>query len=271
MKLKKCQLSKIVKSTWLCIRFPFLYPRNRFTGLHYNNYKLQNLIEKLNKGHIQDIWFDTTTNDDKPYASTLVKDGDIYSIKIVNGKIQITRNLKIILEEPFSFFGKGKIKRVYANSNKFVFVVSENFEINKKHIIIKNHTFKTFLAHILKIIHNYPLQWIHCIPTFTELDSMPIGWRKAFGIQMCKEIKAELKKIKHLKKYRIMQIKEKYGSLRWYDSGNNIEIQNIIDKYEEISARTCIDCGKPAKYISKGWISPYCENCIDKNFEYDRI
>lgn len=260
-----------VNNIILCIRFPFLYPRNRFTGLHYNNYKLQSLIEKLNKGYIQYIWFDTTTVDNGSYASTLVKDGDIYSIKIIDNKVQITRNLKVVLEEPFSFFGEGKIKRVYANSNKFVFVVSENFEINKKHIIIKNHTFKTFLAQILRFIHNYPLQWIHCIPTFTELDSMPIGWRKAFGIQICKEIKAELKKIKYLRKYRIMQIKEKYGSLRWYDSGNNEEIQNIINKYEEISSRTCINCGKPAKYISRGWISPYCENCIDKNFKYDRI
>ena len=264
-------MNKTIKSIILCIRFPFLYPRNRFTGLHYNNYKLQNLIEKLNKGHIQDIWFDTTTVDDKPYASTLVKDGDIYSIKIVNGKIQITRNLKIVLEEPFSFFGEGLIKRVYATNKNFIFVVSEDFELNKRVIIIKNHTFKTFLAYILRFIYNYPLQWIHCVPTFTELDSMPDGWRKAFGIQMCKEIKQALKEINYLRKYRIMQIKEKYGSLRWYDAGNNIEIQNIIDKYERISAKTCINCGKPAKYISRGWISPYCENCIDKNFEYDRI
>jgi len=270
MKLKKCQLNKIIKSTWLCIRFPFLYPRNRFTGLHYNNYKLQNLIEKLNKGHIQDIWFNTTTNDE-PCANTLVKNSDIYSIKIIDNKVQITRNLKIVLEEPFSFFGEGEIKKVYASDKNFILVVSENFKLNKRLIIIKNHTFKTFLAYILRIIHNYPLQWIHCIPTFTELDNMPTGWRKAFGIQMCKEIKHALKKINCLKEYRIMQIKEKYGSLRWYDAGNNAEIQNIINKYEEISARTCINCGKPAEYISRGWISPYCENCIDKNFEYDRI
>ena len=265
------KMLKIIKSIILCIRFPFLYPRNRFTGLHYNNYKLQNLIEKLNKGHIQDIWFDTTTLDNGSYASTLVKDGDIYSIKIVNGKIQITRNLKILLEKPFSFFGEGLIKRVYATNKNFIFVVSEDFKLNKRFVIIKNHTFKTFLAYILRIIHNYPLQWIHCIPIFTELDSMPGGWRKAFGIQMCKEIKHALKKINYLKKYRITQIKEKYGSLRWYDAGNNIEIQNIINKYEILSTKTCINCGKPAKYISKGWIGPYCENCIDKKFKYDKI
>ena len=65
-----------------------------------------------------------------------------------------------------------------------------------------------------------------------------------------------------------MQIKEKYGSLRWYDSGGNIEImREIIPKYEEESLHTCICCGKLATKISKGWISPYCDKCIG-NREY---
>ena len=54
---------------------------------------------------------------------------------------------------------------------------------------------------------------------FTELDSMPDGWRKAFGLEMCREIKDYL--IKHnfpLDEYRIMDIKEKYGTLCWYDN-----------------------------------------------------
>lgn len=57
-----------------------------------------------------------------------------------------------------------------------------------------------------------------------------------------------------------MQIKEKYGSLRWYSNGspNGCEYP-IINKYEALSKRTCIVCGKSAKYISTGWISPYCE------------
>lgn len=35
---------KIIKSTYLCIKYPFLYPRNRWTGKHYNNWKI---IEKI--------------------------------------------------------------------------------------------------------------------------------------------------------------------------------------------------------------------------------
>ena len=40
-------IHRIIKSSILCIRFPFLYPRNRFTGLHYNNWKIQNYCTKL--------------------------------------------------------------------------------------------------------------------------------------------------------------------------------------------------------------------------------
>mgnify|MGYP003310314085 CR=1 FL=1 len=36
---------KALKSTILCLRFPFLYPRNRFTDKHYNNWVLQQQIK----------------------------------------------------------------------------------------------------------------------------------------------------------------------------------------------------------------------------------
>ena len=101
--------------------------------------------------------------------------------------------------------------------------------------------------------------------SYTLLDDMPNGWRIAFGKQMCEEINNVLKKADWVNKYRIIQIKEKFGSLRWYDSTVpaeiSDEIQDIIEKYEEISARTCISCGKPATRISTGWICPWCDDC----------
>ena len=102
----------------------------------------------------------------------------------------------------------------------------------------------------------------------TELDYMPDGWRRAFGIQMCEEIRKILIKGNYLNSYRIAQIKEKFGGLRWYDEGapSSIykELQDVIDKYEDISFRTCICCGRPATKISQGWISPYCDKCAGK-------
>ena len=40
----KNKFFKTIKSTYLCVKYPFLYPRDRRTGKHYNNWKI---IEKI--------------------------------------------------------------------------------------------------------------------------------------------------------------------------------------------------------------------------------
>ena len=99
---------------------------------------------------------------------------------------------------------------------------------------------------------------------YTWLDDMPIGWRIAFGEQMCKEIKEELLKHNELNSYEIVDIREKFGGLRWYDNSNLPGLQVIIAKYAVLSEKTCIVCGKPADWISTGWVSPYCDDCATK-------
>lgn len=102
--------------------------------------------------------------------------------------------------------------------------------------------------------------------SYTELDAMPDGWRIAFGEKMCEEIMQELNKIENEKvrfSYRIVQIKEKFGYLRWYTNWSTIGLDNIVRKYEQISERTCIRCGAAATKISDGWISPWCDSCAN--------
>lgn len=103
--------------------------------------------------------------------------------------------------------------------------------------------------------------------SWTELDAMPDGWRKAFGEQMCEEIQSVLEETKDKKfEYRVFQIKEKWGKLCWYDNGAPEDIYNklqkIIKKYEDLSEKTCINCGAPAKWKSLGWIAPWCDKCV---------
>lgn len=47
------------------------------------------------------------------------------------------------------------------------------------------------------------------------------------------------------------------------------KIEDIVDKYCELSKTTCIRCGKPAKYTTKGWIAPFCKDC-KKELESDK-
>lgn len=102
---------------------------------------------------------------------------------------------------------------------------------------------------------------------FTWLDHMEPGWRKAFGIQMCEEIRRDLIKHNFLNKYCIVQIKEKFGELRWYDGGIPIgsKVWDIIEKYSDISTHTCYVCGAPGKTINdNGWLITMCSDCYKK-------
>lgn len=99
-----------------------------------------------------------------------------------------------------------------------------------------------------------------------ELDAMPHGWRKAFGDKMCEEIDNILKKANYQNDYRILEIKEKYGQLRWYTNSMPNEIfeehENCIDRYTKLSEHTCIICGKSGKIdYEKFWLEPLCEKC----------
>ena len=105
------------------------------------------------------------------------------------------------------------------------------------------------------------------------LDGIPDGWRIAFQDDMCNEIQEEYNKLsdEDKKKVYIVDAKEKFGTLRIHMSHNIYKpIQEILNKYYTISELTCIICGKPATYISTGWIEPYCtkhtEGNISKNY-----
>lgn len=49
--MKRNRIKDTIRSTIECIRFPFLYPRNRFTGKHYNNWKIREKVRKIYADH----------------------------------------------------------------------------------------------------------------------------------------------------------------------------------------------------------------------------
>ena len=109
--------------------------------------------------------------------------------------------------------------------------------------------------------------------SYTELDEMEPGWRKAFGEEMCEELREELLKYNSLSSFRIVQIKEKFGGLRFYVTNvpPKSDIYDIIHKYENLSYEICTECGQPAHQYSDGWIYTLCDKCIKKikrNYSY---
>jgi hypothetical protein len=61
---------------------------------------------------------------------------------------------------------------------------------------------------------------------------------------------------------RAIQVKEKFGTLRFYMSYQSDEIDEYIKEAERESASTCETCGRNAVIRSKGgWLYTACDEC----------
>jgi hypothetical protein len=58
-----------------------------------------------------------------------------------------------------------------------------------------------------------------------------------------------------------VQVKEKYGGLRFYVQAGSDAIFDLIDKAEDESSRTCEMCGEPGELRGVGWVSTMCDKC----------
>lgn len=138
-------------------------------------------------------------------------------------------------------------------------------EVNKKlterypFLIPKN-------IYTLKVPENYDYQY--CL----FKDEIPEGWWKRWGLEFLEDLNNVLVKHSFVDDLLIMQVKEKYGGLRFYTGGMPEEWYSHEHAWEYISEHTCVKCGKfpvPMRYFS--WWSPYCdqhawegENCSEE-------
>ena len=65
------------------------------------------------------------------------------------------------------------------------------------------------------------------------------------------------------------QVKEKYGTLRFYMTGYLDAMDKPIAEAEARSAKTCEECGKPGELRYGGWIKCLCDEHADKEQEND--
>ena len=98
---------------------------------------------------------------------------------------------------------------------------------------------------------------------FTLLDTLPVGWNDLI-LDMCKEIKGELVKYDLVSKYQVIEAKEKWYELRWYDGLCDLSpmpsaITDIVCKYEMRSKEVCMMCG-----ASKPKDQMLCDICMEQ-------
>lgn len=251
------------RNTILCLRFPFLYPRNRFDDKYhpYIGWAIKILNTLKNKAY-QRISLSAVTYKDpkecKEYTKELVFGGK-YKIKLNNsiitiysysGKKLYEKNLQKVTGKDYIITGLSYTKGIDGN-HLIQYHVHKNKILNANYgfyyigELLEYNLLYKYLYKIFNFIYSNIIEKICFLPSFTELDALPIGWKKSFGIEICKEIKCALLKEggrKALYNYRILQIKEKYNELRWYDSSTITE--PIISKYTELSRVTCPICGE---------------------------
>ena len=275
------KIGRVIYSTLLCIKYPFLYPRNRWTDKHYNCWKIieyhqENYRKAYHLISLQITDKEVNSEEQTEYYKFLDTKKETYLRTDYSGDelvIYLGRN-KGTIEKIIKKIKLGS--KIYDSSwvsgkNVLVLKVNSVEELKEiyngdfNYIRLTINQILAFKIKILDWIEKYPLQIIHFTTYYTELDSMDKGWRKAFGMNFCKDLRKALIKTggyKLLFRFRILQIKEKYGRLEVYCIGYNDEINKVISKYSKLSEKTCIRCGKPATWISKGWISPYCDDCV---------
>lgn len=275
------KIGRVIYSTLLCIKYPFLYPRNRWTDKHYNCWKI---IEYHRENYGKAYHLISLQITDKRVNSE--EQTEYY--KFLDTKKETYLRTDYFGDELVIYLGRNKgtiekiIKKIKLGSkiydsswvsgkNVLVLKVNSVEELKEDYkgdfncIRLTINQILAFKIKILDWIEKYPLQIIHFPTYYTELDSMDKGWKDAFGMNFCKDLRKALIRTggyKLLFRFRILQIKEKYGRLEVYCIGYNDEINKVISKYSKLSEKTCIRCGKPATWISKGWISPYCDDCV---------
>jgi len=62
--------------------------------------------------------------------------------------------------------------------------------------------------------------------------------------------------------FKVTDIKEKYGGLRFYTNFSNDAVDDLIDQAESKSLDVCELCGEPGEVKAKGyWLSTRCAKC----------
>ena len=74
--------------------------------------------------------------------------------------------------------------------------------------------------------------------------SIPEGWFKAFGKELIQDLNEAIDS-ENIEDFEFLEVKEKWLELRMYIHPYNERIEQIIEKYTELSRKYCLACGSP--------------------------
>ena len=95
-----------------------------------------------------------------------------------------------------------------------------------------------------------------------------IDWKekqRKWAIEWNKEHPDELRAVPDVvPQVTLDQVKEKFGTLRFYYSGGDDYISGMVSLAESMTGVTCEECSAPAETHGPGWIRTICKLCEEK-------
>lgn len=274
------KIKKMYRSSVMCIKYPFLYPRNVWYNRHYTNFRLLDMTKYFYSHCYEHFFVNVYDKNDASFKTIKARQftENEYTSELYDTTLYIiaknTNKTKYIidLKEKYGITNIIDLKCGDYNGTIYISIEVEDTKPLAKTVDFfnrKTNYFNLVMAKITEFIQDYPLQLFHCIPTYTLYDCFKVecpGWEKAFGQQFIDDLKEALIKDKCLKDFRITQWKEK-RTMQVYCNCYGKNTEEVIRKYENLSATTCIMCGKNGSMqeLSYDYEIPLCKECYEKD------
>jgi hypothetical protein len=105
--------------------------------------------------------------------------------------------------------------------------------------------------------------WFNIIDKLCANIQGHIDWQeeqRAREVKRGQEGEFGMPRTPHVPQVIVTQVKEKFGTLRFYYIGGDDYISGLVSMAESMSAVTCEVCGTPAKAKDDGWIRTLCDS-----------
>ena len=97
------------------------------------------------------------------------------------------------------------------------------------------------------------------------------GWFELID-KLCDSIQSYITLNPQLKlKTVVVEVKEKFGGLRFYTEGADEHINGMTSLAEDMSYKICEECGKKGKERGTSWVWTLCDDCWKKKKEERHI
>jgi hypothetical protein len=100
--------------------------------------------------------------------------------------------------------------------------------------------------------------WYNTINALCYNIQEHIDWKISTRERLLKNNPHNLKVPDEVEQVVAVQVKEKFGTLRFYTNGGDDYTHGLISMAESMSAVTCETCGAPGKRRGRGWIYTAC-------------